>query len=288
MAIPARVRKQTGRFALVDGIPFQLPVRCEQSPALFAVYSINPDKAASLIPGNEVHPMRLWNKGLLIVSVMNYQITSIGKYIEFSIAIACTHGSKKAPRFLPAILMNHFGTGQYVYDLPVSTEISVKGGKGIWGMPKHQANLNYIITDTTVSSQYDLDGQLVMKIEVERPQNAWFPLSLGIANYCQFRGMLMRSRIYFQGKLGFSLFKKGSAKLTIGSHPRIQPLKDLEITADPLFTAFIPQAQGILDDTCETWFLNYDKPPVVKPEGMESVVNLGLSQQWLDPPHATG
>ena len=29
--------------------------------------------------------------------------------------------------------------GQYVWDLPVSTEISVKGGKGIWGTPKHQA-----------------------------------------------------------------------------------------------------------------------------------------------------
>ena len=38
-----------------------------------------------------------------------------------------------------------YGTGQYVFDLPVCSEISVKGGKGIWGMPKHQANLDFII-----------------------------------------------------------------------------------------------------------------------------------------------
>jgi len=56
------------------------------------------------------------------------------------IAIACTHGLKPAPRLLPAIFMQHYGTGQYVIDLPVSSDISVKGGKGILGMPKHKAN----------------------------------------------------------------------------------------------------------------------------------------------------
>lgn len=284
MAIPKRMMGQAGRYSLVDGIPFQLPVKCEKSPALFAVYSINADKAASLIPGNEVHPFRLWNKGLLVISVMDYRITSIGKYIEFSIAIACTHGAKRAPRLLPAIFMKHFGTGQFVCDLPVCSEISVKGGKGIWGMPKHQANLNYVVTETTVSSQYDLDGELVMKIELERPPKAWFPLSVGAANYCQFRGMLMKSCIYFKGKLGFFLFKRGSAKLTIGTHPRIQPLKELEISPDPILTAFIPEANGLLDDYCESWFLSYESPPSVRPEGMESVVNLGLSQEWLGPP----
>ena len=96
-----------------------------------AAFSINADKARALLPGNEVHPLRVWNKGLLIVTVVNYVITNIGKYIEFSIAIACTHGSRPAPRLLPALFSKTFGAGQYVYDLPVSTEISVKGGKGI-------------------------------------------------------------------------------------------------------------------------------------------------------------
>ena len=140
-----RLRRQAGRYALVDGIPYTLPINSEQTPALMAGFPINPDKAKKLIPGNEVHPFRLWSKGLLIVTVVDYRITDIGKYIEFSIAIACTHGPKHAPRLLPGIFLKHYGTGQFVYDLPVSTEISVKGGKGIWGMPKHHANLNFII-----------------------------------------------------------------------------------------------------------------------------------------------
>ncbi len=284
MGIPKRIQQQTGLYSLVDHIPFELPVNSDQTPALMAAFTINADKAKALLPGKELHPFRLWNKSLLLITVIDYRITDIGKYIEFSIGIVCTQGAKPAPRLIPGLLMKQFNTGQYVFDLPVSSEISVKGGKGIWGMPKHQANLNFIIGEQTVSSQYDLDGQLAMKIEVKKPKKAWFPLNMSGTNYCQFRGMLMKSYVYFQGKLGFFLFKPGSAVLTIGSHPRLQPLKELEISPEPLFAGFFPETKGILDDHFECWFLGYDQLPQKPPEGLESVVNLGLSEEWLDPP----
>jgi len=284
MGVPRRLQKQSGRYSLVDGIPFQLPVYCRNSPCLMAAFSINAEKARALLPGNEIYPLRLWNKGILVITVIDYRDTVIGKYIEYSIAIACTHGPKPAPRLLPALLMNAYGTGQYVYDLPVSSEISVKGGKGIWGMPKHQGNLDFVITDKTVSAQYDKDGQFAMKIEIEKPQKTWIPMSMAATNYCQYRGLLMKSSLYFKTKLGFYFRKKGSARLTIGDHPRVRALKDLEINKDPLFTAFIPSANGVLDDHFEGWFLSFPEPPAVKPEGLESVVDLGLSEEWLAPP----
>lgn len=284
MGRPRRIDQQAGRYALVDGIPFQLPVRSEQTPALMAAFSIDLDKARALLPGNEVHPLQVWNKGLLIVTVVNYVITNIGKYIEYSIAIACTHGAKPAPRLLPALFTRSFGTGQFVYDLPVSTEVSVKGGKGIWGMPKHQANLDFVVGDQWVSSQYDLDGQLVMRIDVERPKSAWLPLSTPGTNYCAFRGMLMASYIYFKGKVGFHFMKPGSARLTIGDHPRIQALKGLEVSQQPLFAGYFPETHGVLDDHFDCWFLSEERPPAKPMEGMESVVGLGQSQEWLAPP----
>ena len=286
MGVPKRLQQQAGRYSLVDGIPFQLPVACDKTPVLMAAFPINADKAQRLLPGNEVYALRLWNKGLLVITVVNYQITNIGKYIEYSIAIACTPGKKRPPRLLPAIFPKHYDTGQYVFDLPVSTEISVKGGKGIWGMPKHQSNLDFQITDSLVSSQYDLDGQFGMRIEIDRPNSAWLPFRMGAANFCAFRGMLMKSSIYFHGKVGFKLFKQGSARLYIGDLPRLQPLKQLEIGEKPVLTAFIPDARGILDDHFESWFLSSTEKITTKPEGMESVINLGLSQEWLAPPKA--
>jgi hypothetical protein len=285
--MPRRIKQQEGRYARVDGIPYELPINSRASPALMAGFYIDAEKAAALLPGNEVHPLRLGgNKGVLLVTVIDYRDTDIGPYIEFSIAIACTHGPRPAPPVLPVLFQKHYRLGQYVVDLPVSTEISVKGGKGIWGMPKHQANLDFRIDERTVSSQYDKDGQLAVRIEIDRPRREWLPLRASGANYCQFRGMLMKSFIYFRGKFGFSLGKKASARLILGDHPRAQPLKTLDIAPKPFFVGFLPASSGVLDDHFECWFLSHAELPAGQPEGLESVVGLGLSQQWLPPPSA--
>jgi hypothetical protein len=184
--------------------------------------------------------------------------------------------------------MKTFGTGQYVYDLPVSTEISVKGGKGIWGMPKHRASLDFSDGEDWVSSQYDLDGQLAMRVDVKRPAKTGIPISMSATNYCRFRGMLMASYIHLATRFGLSLFKRDAARLTIGDHPRLRPIKELEIDQHPVFTAYFPSIQGVLDDHFECWFLSYDTPPKSYGEGMESVVNLGLSQEWPAPPRRDG
>ncbi|MEA2312152.1 MAG: hypothetical protein QOE28_2120 [Solirubrobacteraceae bacterium] len=285
MGAPKRIERLRGRYALVDGVPFDLPIDSRDSPALMAVFPLSAARAAELIPGEEVHPIRLGGDvGLLVVTVVDYRTTDIGSYIEYSIAIACTHGERPAPPLLPGLFMRHYGSGQFVVDLPVSTEVSVKGGKGIWGMPKHQANLDFLIAPDKVTSTYELDGQLCTRIEIDRPRGAPFPLSMGAVNYCAFRGMLNKSSIYFKGHAGFRLPFTRSARLTIGDHPRMEPLKRLGIGSRPLMVAYFPATQGILDDHLESWFLTFKQPPAAQPEGMESVVGLGLGREWLPPP----
>jgi hypothetical protein len=289
MRLPKRIGAETGRCSLVDGIPFELPVASHNSPALMAAFSIDAGRAAELLPGRELHPLLLGpNRGVLVITVVDYTSTNIGKYIEFSIAIFVTHGLRPAPALLPLLFQSHYDIGQYVYDLPVSTEISVKGGKGIWGMPKHQANLDFRIDRRSVSSQYDLDGQLAMRITVRRPRWTGLPMRTSAANFCQFRGMLMKSTIYFHGHIGVNVMPAAAADLLIGDSPRTAPLRALDISRRPLFTAFFPASAGILDDHYEGWFLGFDEPPTTEPEGMDSVVNLGLSQAWLPPPSCDG
>lgn len=285
MRVPARLRRQQGRHALVDGIPFALPVNSEHTPALMAVFPIEAKAAGRLLPGDELHPVRITpSKGLLVITVVDYRITDIGNYIEFSIAIACTHGSSPAPPLLGGLLGPLYGAGQYVLDLPVSTEISVKGGKGIWGMPKHQAPLEFEIGERKVASRYYLDGSLAVEIEIDRPRFTRLPVAAPAVNYCQFRGMLMKSYIYFRGRAGIRLPFSRSARLTIGDHPRVVPLKSLGIAKRPLIVAYLPETQGTLDDHFEGWFLSYDEPPQTTPEGLESVADLGQGRDWLPVP----
>lgn len=285
MALPRRQKRLKGRHAYVDGIRYVMPVDSWDASAMIAAFPISLDKAAALIPPGDVHPFRLWNRGLLVVTVIDYRKTDIGSYIEYSLAIACTKGARPAPRLIPGLLMRLFGTGQYVFDLPVSTEISVKGGRGIWGMPKHQANLDFVIGTHWVSSQYDLDGQMVSRFDVRRPASAWLPVSMGAANYCVFRGMMMKSLIYFDGKAGVHLFRPGSARLVLGNHPRAETIRSLDVDPSPVFAAFIPNVLGVLDDTFECWFVTPEREPA-EPigAGLETTYPLGLGRDWLAPP----
>ncbi|MCS4436923.1 acetoacetate decarboxylase family protein [Aquiflexum gelatinilyticum] len=285
---PNRIKRYQGRHALVDGIPYIMPVSARNSPALMAGFTCDWEKANALLPGNEIHALRLPNgKATLLITVINYLDTSIGKYIEYSIAIGCTHGPKPAPRILNAMMLKTYGTGQYILDLPVSSEVSVKGGKGIWGMPKHKANLDFKVTEDRVTSQYEKDGQFAFRIEIERPKSASLKLKVGATNYCRFRNMLMASYIYFDTKAGVNLFGKAKGKLFIGDHPNVSFLRDIDINPDPYFTLFMPKANGILDDHFDCWFMTYDEPQTEMPEGLESIYNLGLSEDWLPDPSIT-
>ena len=285
MKLPARLRRQAGRHALVDGIPFELPIDAERSRALMAAFPIDAERAAQVLPGDELHPLRIWaRRGLLLITVIDYQATDIGRYVEFSIGIACTRGARPAPPLLPALLARIYGTGQFVYDLPVSTEISVKGGKGIWGMPKHQAYLDFEVEPRQALSRYWLDGQVAVEVEVRRPRFGGLPIASTGVNYSAFRGMLWRSWIHFRARAAPNLPLSRAARLVIGDNPRVAPLKALGIGGRPLFAAFLPQVRGALDDHVEGWFLSYEEPPPTPPEGLESVVGLGLSRARLPPP----
>jgi hypothetical protein len=95
----------------------------------------------------------------------------------------------------------------------------------------------------------------------------------------------MRSDIFLDNKAGFNLFSKAQARFVIGDHPRLQTLKQLDIQ-DCMATVFLPSIHGILDDHIESWFLTHKQLPELAPEGLESVVDLSLSEEWLAPPNA--
>ena len=126
-----------------------------------------------------------------------------------------------------------------------------------------------------------------MRITIHRPLDRDAGLD-GSANFCQFRGMLWKSTIYFHGNIGGGVLRGGAADLLIGDSPRTSGLRELDISRGRLFTAFFPESGGILDDHLEGWFLSFGEPPATEPEGLKSVVDLGLSQAWLPPPSCDG
>jgi hypothetical protein len=51
-----------------------------------------------------------------------------------------------------------------------------------------------------------------------------------------------------------------------------------------VFTAFLPSTRGVHDDHLDRWSPPTAREPADTGEGLESVVGLGRSEEWLDPP----
>ena len=292
MTPKARQRALQGSYATVDGIPFKMPINSLNSPALMVGFTVDYAQTAALLPGEEIKPVKLpRGRALMIITVIDYKKTDIGSYIEYSIAFACYH-KRAGARFMGTFLAERTSAvGQYVWDLPVSTEISVKGGKGIWGMPKHRANLDFDVTSEQMSSQYDLDGELCMRITVPRPTRLKIPLrDFGATNYCQFRGMLMKSSVYFSDTAEVSAGRIRKAECMLGPHPRMDPLRTLQISDHAIFVACMPDSHGVLDDHYEGWFITAPAQPEPQPEekSLKAVAGLPNTEDWLAPPTANG
>lgn len=282
----SRTRWLRGKHANVDNIPFRMPVETRSSPAIFAGFSIDPDAAQALLPGQELQIVRAFSRAILIVATVNYQDTTIGRYVETCLGVVCTHGRGKPLPLAPLALPFLYGTGVYIYDLAVSTQISVKGGLGIWGMPKRQGNLDFVETPGSVSSQYDFEGQIVSRLDVpNRPPR--LPFAFAGSAYGTFRGMLTKSRISGRGRVGLGLGAT-STRLLLGDHHRAEPLKAMDIDPTALFSGYAPAFKGVLNDHIETWFLTSDNPMATSETGMKDVMELKLSQEWLAPPDRVG
>jgi hypothetical protein len=82
------------------------------------------------------------------------------------------------------------------------------------------------------------------------------------------------------------------AKLLLGDHPRMDPLRTLDISSKAFFTTCMPHSHGVLDDHFESWFItSADAIPADQPWGgddLASVFGLPNSEEWLDPPSASG
>ncbi|MBC3640899.1 acetoacetate decarboxylase, partial [Klebsiella sp. Kps] len=83
---------------------------------------------------------------------------------------------------------------------------------------------------------YDADGALACLVEIARPARTSLPLKLAAINYCTFRGMLMKSTVYFAGAADLAVGPWAKGRLVLGDQPIGKRLKALGIGRKPMAT----------------------------------------------------
>ena len=83
----------------------------------------------------------------------------------------------------------------------------------------------------------------------------------------------MKSSIYFTDRAEVAVGPFAKAQLLIGDHPRMDPLRTLDMSSKALFTACLPHSNGVLDDHFESWF-------ITSPTRLTRV-NGGVATTWI-------
>ena len=109
-------------------------------------------------------------RGVLVLAVVNYQDTTIGRYVEFCVGVLATRG--RAP---VGALRSRCCSGPTTAPASTSTTCPSaarsrsRAGSASGACRSAMPTSTSSSADKTVSSQYDLDGKLVARIDIPRP-----------------------------------------------------------------------------------------------------------------------
>ena len=97
------------------------------------------------------------------------------------------------------------------------------------------------------------------------------PVENAGVNYTAFRGMLFKSERLLPWQAGLPAVQKGFGKADHRRSPASGAAQGPGNQPRSRFSPrFFPQANGVLDDHSESWFLSETTLPATVPEGMEA------------------
>ena len=248
VSIPKRLMRQPGRHALVDGIPFRLPVNSEQTPALMAAFPIDADRGRGADPRQRAapaaalgQPWRARDHRHQLRSHRHRPATSSTRSRSPAPTASarrrrcCRRCCQRPLRHRP-VRVRSAGEQR---DLGQGRQGHL-GDAEAPGEPRLRHHRRRPSAASTTSTASWRCGSTI-----DRPQRR------RLCRSTHRRGELLPVPRHAdevlhllprQGRLQLPLQPRSAADLIIGDHPRVAPLKQLEIgEPDPLFTAWLPQ-----------------------------------------------
>ena len=216
-----------GSFTLSTGQTVDLPLSTEAT-MLGAVFSASRKAVDDLLP-RELQPVRATPTGKAAVTFLSVEYRHIGvdgidSYDEFGVVFPAVRRSTPTVPYLSALYRSMRG---YVWSLPVTTEPAKALGVDIWGYPKFVADTTHKEDDSRRRTTVSVDDDRLVTLQVDRSPSV--QVRDEGYNYTVSDDELLRIPVDVDAELG-GWPLGGGVSLSLGSHPRVEPLKNLDIS----------------------------------------------------------
>lgn len=163
-------------------------------------------------------PALYWfGKPVVAIGLIQYKDSDLGAYDEIIVAIpvvpeSCRSGNITNWLDLYSSFEKRQG-GQYIIHIPVTSQVSVDGGRDLWGYPKILAPLEHHFNQNKIESQFKDEADKV-QLDWKGELGAGIPIpAMNLMTYSFLNGSLMKTHVDVKASMKWFPFAK--VKLTI-------------------------------------------------------------------------
>lgn len=241
------------KYKLSSGREIELPLRYKNWKAMTATFTIATEDVQKLLPANLKPILITPGKALVSFSGFEYpEVSDLAPYNEFGITIPVEYEPNIRIPFLPLIFNPLFPqpvykkAANFVYYLPVTTEESYHAGSEIWGYPKVVKKIEFQETETSrICVLTDTErGIEEIRLEIQKIPLGKNERGFSFDSYTEKDGKLLLTPISARGRYAIKVLG-AKASLSLGEGEKIQVLKNLEISKNPIqvFVADIAESE---------------------------------------------
>jgi len=219
--------------AVVSAGEVELPILYTDASATTVFYSVNFERARSLLAPHGLAPARSPRRGaLLAITWFEYRSTSIGSYNELGISLLAAPGRRAPVLPLLRVLTGDARVGFFVLHLPVTTEIARAGGVELYGYPKTVAELPISVDSDVVEGAMVDAGERVLSMRIPLRMGLEVPM-IDLVTYSVLGGHLMRTVVPTDCRARVFRSRDATLHVTAPDHPIGRTLQELAPSGKP-------------------------------------------------------
>jgi len=215
----------------IEGLTVEFPILYYDLRMIAAMFTTKTSLIKKILPHPNYKPVEIWpGTGMLGLFAFEYFDTSIGPYNEIALSIPIRFPPSFAFPGLAVIsgMRKKIFSG-YIYHLPVTTEIALKGGIYFWNYPKFLAEISFKDDGSNLEVTLKEKGEIILKMRSKK-------LSPNRSSKLTFYTYSIKDRVVMRGviegwapKIGDTMLG-GNAELELGNHRISKELADLNLS----------------------------------------------------------
>jgi hypothetical protein len=238
-----------------DGLMrWQVPEHGVQTPLFFrdlsafgAVFTAASDAVRPLLPDARLRLVEHWpGRCLALVLAVQYRDSDLGPYEELALAFPAAAGERVLPA-MGALREGLRGSlSAWTWQMPVSTDVACRVGRGIAGFPKEVADVRITRSGGQWEATLQQQGEAALRLRCRAGDGGAGERTVSLRSYTVLQGITLQNHLLVRQTRYQDLLGGDSVRLELGSGPWAQQLRALGLGESALAAHVCSQGQAML------------------------------------------